>query len=250
MSAEIAAKATPDGYTLLMNLPSGMVTGKILMPQLNYVIPNDFDYVTLVAEGTYVLVAHPSVGVKSVSDVVALAKSKPDLLRCGSAGVGSPPHLAVELFKLRTGASIVHVPYKGAGPMVAALTGGEVQLGFASVPGVSALVKAGRLHAIAVSSSKRTKALSTLPTIAESGYPDFDVTPRYGYMVPAATPKNIVRFLNAEIGKILDSPDVQTAFMTQGLEATRSTPEGLRRIVDEELARWTRIMREARITAG
>lgn len=249
LSAEIAARATPDGYTLHMNLPGGMAAGRVLFPRLAYDIKKDFAYVTLVAAGTYVLVAHPDVPVKSVSELVTFARSKPEQLRFGSAGVASPPHLALELFKLRTGTKTPHVPYKGAGPLVVALTGGEVQLGFVSVAGASALVKAGRLNALAVSSAKRAKSLPALPTIAESGYPEFDVTPWYAYMVPAATPKYIVKLLNVEIGKILDMPNVQAAFLTQGLEATRSTPERLRQIMEEELVRWTKVIREANITA-
>lgn len=249
LSAEIAARATPDGYTLHMNLPGGMAAGRVLFPRLAYNVSKDFAYVTLVAAGTYVLVTHPEVPANSVSELVALARSKPEQLRYGSAGIASPPHLAFELYKLRTGTKTLHVPYKGAGPLVVSLIGGEVQLGFVSAAGASALVKAGRLNALAVSSAKRAKSLPALPTIAESGYPDFDVTPWYGYMVPAGTPQPIVKLLNAEIGTILDMPDVQAAFLAQGLEATRSTPERLRQIMEEELVRWTKVIREAHITA-
>ncbi len=249
LSAEIAARANPDGYTLLMNLPGGMASGRILFPQLAYDIRKDFAYVTLVAAGTYVLVAHPTLTVNTVADLVSLAKAKPELLRYGSSGIASPPHLAFELMKIVTGMKIVHVPYKGAGPMVIGLTGGEVQLGFASPAGASALVKSGRLTAIAVSSAKRAKALPSVPTVAESGYPGFDLVPWYGYMVPALTPRPIVRFLNVEIGKILAQPDVQSAFETQGLEATPSTPERLREIMLDEEIRWAKVIKEAGIKA-
>ena len=249
LSAEIAARATPDGYTLHMNLPGGMASGRILFPQLAYNIRKDFAYITLVAAGTYVLVAHPTLRVKSVSELVALAKSKPGQLSYGSPGIASPPHLAFELLKIRTGMNILHVPYKGAGPLIVGLTGGEVQLGFVSPAGASSLVKAGKLTALAVSSAKRAKSLPDIPTVAETGYPDFDVTPWYGYMVPAATPKSIVKLLNVEIGKILGMPDVQAAFATQGLEATPSTPERMRQIMLEEEARWAKVIKEANIKA-
>jgi tripartite-type tricarboxylate transporter receptor subunit TctC len=226
-----------------------MAAGRALFPQLAYDISKDFAYVTLVAAGTYVLVSHPTVPANSISELVALARAKPDQLRFGSAGIASPPHLALELFKLRTATRMLHVPYKGAGPLVASLLGGEVQLGFVSPAGATASVKAGRLNALAVSSSKRAKSLPTVATVAESGYPDFDVTPWYGYMAPAGTPKHIVKLLNAEIGKILEMPDVRAAFLTQGLEATRSTPERMRQIMEEELVRWTRVIKEANITA-
>jgi tripartite-type tricarboxylate transporter receptor subunit TctC len=249
LSADIAARATPDGYTLHMNLPSGMAMGRVLFPGLAYDISKDFAYITLVAAGTYVLVAHPTLPAKSVAELVALAEAKPEQLRYGSSGIASPPHLAFELLNLRTGMKILHVPYKGAGPLVAGLTGGEVQLGFSSPAGASALVKAGRLTAIAVSSAKRAKSLPSVPTVAESGYPDFDVTPMYGYMAPAGTPKHLIALLNQEIGKIVEMPDVQAALLTQGLEATRSTPAEMRRIMHEELARWTKVIREANVKA-
>ena len=249
LSAEIAARATPDGYTVHMNLPGGMAAGRALFPQLAYDISKDFAYVTLVAAGTYVLVSHPTVPAKSISELVALARAKPDQLRFGSAGIPSPPHPAPGPFKPRTATRMLHVPYNGAGPLVAGLLGGEVQLGFVSPAGASASVKAGRLKALAVSSSKRAKSLPSVATVAESGYPDFDVTPWYGYMAPAGTPKHIVKLLNAEIGKILEMPDVQAAFLTQGLEATRSTPERMRQVMEEELVRWTRVIKDANITA-
>jgi tripartite-type tricarboxylate transporter receptor subunit TctC len=249
LGAEIAARATPDGYTLHMNVPGGMASGRVLTPGLAYDVSKDFAYITLVAAGTFVLVSHPALPVKSVSELVAMAKAKPDQLRYGSSGIGSPPHLAFELLKLRTGTKILHVPYKGAGPLIAGLAGGEVLLGFSSPAGASALVKSGRLNAIAVSSAKRAKSLPNVPTVAESGFPDFDVTPWYGYMAPAGTPKHIVQVLNTDIGRILEMPDVQAAFLTQGLEATRSTPERMRQIMLEELVRWTKVIKDANITA-
>lgn len=249
LSAEIAARATPDGYTLHMNLPGGMAAGHVLFPNLAYDISKDFAYITLVAAGTYVLVSHPTLNLKSLPELVALSKAKPGELRYGSSGITSPPHLAFELLKLRTGTNILHVPYKGAGPLVTGLTGGEVQLGFASPPSVSALIRAGRLNALAVSSAKRASSLPNVPTVAESGYPGFDVTPLYGYMAPAGTPAQIVQLLNAEIGKILEMPEVQSAFSTQGLDATRSTPQRMRQIMHEELARWTKVIKDAHITA-
>jgi tripartite-type tricarboxylate transporter receptor subunit TctC len=249
LSADIAARATPDGYTLHMNLPSGMAMGRVLFPGLGYDISKDFAYITLVAAGTYVLVAHPTLPAKSLAELVALAKAKPEQLRYGSSGIASPPHLAFELLNLRTGMKILHVPYKGAGPLVAGLTGGEVQLGFSSPAGASGLVKAGKLTAIAVSSAKRAKPLPAVPTVAESGYPDFDVTPTYGYMAPAGTPKHLIALLHQEIGKVIAMPDVQAALLTQGLEATHSTPAEMRRIMHEELARWTKVIREANVKA-
>ncbi|MCC6531026.1 MAG: tripartite tricarboxylate transporter substrate binding protein [Burkholderiales bacterium] len=249
LAAELAARATPDGYTLHMNLTAGMASGRVLFPRLAFDIRKDFAYVTLVAEGMYVLVAHPALSVGSLAELVALAKAKGDQLRFGSAGIASPPHLAFELLKTHTGTNMVHVPYKGAGPLVGGLTGGEVQLGFVSPAGASSLVKAGRLTALAVSSARRAKSLPTVPTVAEAGYPGFDVAPRYGYMVPAGTPGSVVKFLNIELGKILAMPDLRAAFETQGLEATSSTPERMREIMLEEETRWAKLIKDTGIKA-
>jgi tripartite-type tricarboxylate transporter receptor subunit TctC len=249
VGAEIAAKGTPDGYTLMMGLTSTLAPSPSLYPRLPYNVMRDFEFVTLVASGTYVLLVHPSVPAKSVSELVALAKSKPGQIRYGSSGVAGPLHLAAELLKTRTGADMLHVPYKGAAPVVAAVTAGEVQVGFASLAAALPLIKAGRLTALAVTSAKRAQAFPELPTIAESGFPGFDITPRYGVLAPASTPSAIVKLLNSEIGKILQQPDIQTMFASQGLEATGSTPEQFRNIMQAEIAQWAKVIRDANIKA-
>ena len=247
LSADITARATPDGYTLHMNLPGGMAMGRVLYSGLAYDISSDFAYISLIATGTYVLVAHPTVPARSVAELVDLAKTKPGQLRYGSSGVASPPHLAFELLNLRTGMKLLHVPYKGAGPLMTGLAGGEVQLGFASPASSSALVKAGKLNGLAVSGAKRVKSLPNVPTVSESGYPDFDVTPAYGYMAPAGTPDRIIALLNTELRKISTLPDVQAAFSSQGLESTTSSPEQMRKLMHDELTRWTEVIKAANI---
>lgn len=167
----------------------------------------------------------------------------------GSSGVGGPLHLAAELLKNRTGVDMLHVPYKGAAPVVAAVTAGEVQVGFASLAAALPLIKAGRLTALAVTSAKRAKALPELATIAESGFARFDITPWYGILAPSATPAAIVELLNAEIGKILQRPDVQAMFAIQGLEATGSTPEQFRHIMQAEIEQWAKVIKDANIKA-
>lgn len=247
LAADIVAHANPDGYTLFMLLTSAIAPSPSLYPHLAYDPLKDFLYVTLVASGTYVLVTHPSVGAKSVSDLVAIAKAKPGALRYGSSGVAGPLHLAAELLKGRTGMQLLHVPYKGAAPVVAALTSGEVQVGFSSLAAALPMINANRLNALAVTSSKRAKAFPELPTIAESGFPGFDVTPWYGIVAPAKTPSAIVRLLNTEIGKVLQFPDVQANFASQGLEATGSTPERFRTVMAEETKLWARVIKDAGI---
>lgn len=245
VAAEIVAHASPDGYTWLMGLTSVLAPSYTLFPRMPYNLLKDFVYVTTVASGTYVLSTHPSVPAKSVQELVALAKAKPGAMRYGSSGVAGPLHLAMELLKGRSGIDMLHVPYKGAAPVVAALASGEVQVGFSSVAAAMPLVKAKRLNALAVTSTKRATALPEVPTIAESGFAGFDVTPWYGILVPAKTPSAVVTFLNAEIGKVLQMPDVQASLATQAFEATSTTPERFRQIMTEEVKLWAKVIKDA-----
>ena len=247
VGAEMAAKATPDGYTLFMGVVLALAPGASLYPQLGYDAMKDFAYVTLMAGGSYVLAMTPSTPVKSMAELVVLAKSQPGKIRYGSSGVGGPAHLAGELLKSRAGVDILHVPYKGAAPILAAVVGGEVQLGFSSLAGALPMIKAGRVTPLAVTSAQRAKALPDVPTIAESGFPGYDLTPWYGLLAPAATPSAIVKPLSVEIGKLLQSPDVQAAFGTMGLDATASTPERFRQIMQEAITTAAKIIKDVGI---
>ncbi|MCC6531096.1 MAG: tripartite tricarboxylate transporter substrate binding protein [Burkholderiales bacterium] len=247
LGAEIAARATPDGHTLLMGLVSVLAPSRTLYPKLAYDLMTDFAFVTLVASGTFILSIHPSVPARSVPELIALAKTRPGQLSYSSAGVATPLHLAGEMLKHRTGANILHVPYKGGAPAAAAVTAGEVQLGFASPAAALASIKAGRTIALAVTSARRAKAFPEVPTIAESGFPGFDVTPSYGVLAPERTPERLVRLLNAEIGRILLLAEVQAAFASQGLEAAGSTPEGFKQLVRSEVDQWAKVIKDANI---
>src|SRR5690606_38567279 len=183
------------------------------------------------------------------SELVALAKSKPGKLSYSSAGVASPLHLAAALLERRAGVEMLHVPYKGGAPAAAAVAGGEVQLGFSSPAGALPLVKAGRIRALAVSSAQRANAFPELPTIAESGSAGFDVTPWYGVLGPAGIPAGVVKRLNAEIGDVLQMPDVQKMLANQGLEAHGSTPERFKKVMQAEVAQWAKVIRSANIEA-
>jgi tripartite-type tricarboxylate transporter receptor subunit TctC len=247
IGAEIAAKASPDGYNLFLGLMPALAASPSLYSQLSYNVVKDFSYVTTVASGTFVVVVTRSSSAKTVADLVMLSKSIPGQLSYSSAGVGSPLHLVGELLKRRMGIEMVHVPYKGGAPAIAAVTTGEVQVGFGSLAAALPLIKAGRLTALAVTSAKRARGFPELPTIAESGFPDFDVTPSYGVLAPAATSPAIVAFLNAEIGRILKLPDVQARFATQGLEPTGSTPAQFKQLMQAEVDQWAKVIRDANI---
>lgn len=249
LAAELVARSNPDGHTWFMGLTSVLAPSVSLYPKLQYNLVKDFAYASLVATGTYVLVTHPSLQVKSVQELVKVARSKPGELRYGSSGVAGPLHLAAELLKSRANVNIVHVPYKGAAPVVAALVGGEVQVGFASVAAALPMVKASRLNALAVTSLTRAKAFPDIPTVAESGFPGFDVTPSYGILLPAATPPDVVDRINAELGKALKLPDVQSSFASQALEAVHSTPARFRQIMETEVKLWAQVIKEADIKA-
>jgi tripartite-type tricarboxylate transporter receptor subunit TctC len=246
-AAEMVARALPDGYTLFMGVVSALAPAVTLYPTLGYDVMKDFAHVTLLAAGSYVLVVSPTLPAKSVAELIAVAKSRPGQISYGSSGVGGPLHLAGELLKSRAGVDILHVPYKGAAPVMAAVAAGEVQVGFASVAGALPLVRAGRVTAVAVTSAKRAKPLPELPTIAESGFAGFDVTPWYGLLAPVATPPAIVKGLNAEIARILQLPDVQEKFQAQGLDATPSTPERFRQVIQADIEQSAKVIRAAGI---
>jgi tripartite-type tricarboxylate transporter receptor subunit TctC len=247
IGAGIVAKAEPNGYTLFMGNTSALAPSRNLFAQLPYDAMRDFAFVTLVASGTFLVVAHASVPARSVADLVALARSKPGQITYGSSGVGSPTHLAGALLKSLTNTDIVHVPCKGGSAFTAAIAAGEVQFGFASPAAASPLINTGRLNALAVTSAQRSNAMPDLPTIAETGVAGFDVTPRYGVLAPAATPPALVELLNAEIRKILQLPDVRAMFAAQALEPTASTSEEFRAIMQAEIEQWTKVIKAANI---
>lgn len=246
VAAELAAKATPDGYTLFDVIVYSLAPSVSLYK--SGVDPmKDFAYITLLAGGSFVIVAYPAFPAKTIPELVALAKSQPGKIGYASSGVGGPVHMAGELFKSRARINLLHVPYKGAAPIMTAVASGEVQVGIPSVAGALPLIKAGRVVSIAVLGAQRTKTLPNVPTIAESGYPGYDFTPWYGIAAPAGTPNAIVRGLNVELGKIVQLPEVQAALAAQGLDAASSTPERLRDIVREAIATCAKIIKDVGI---
>ncbi|HEV7820614.1 MAG TPA: tripartite tricarboxylate transporter substrate binding protein, partial [Burkholderiales bacterium] len=247
VAAEMAAKAPPDGYTLLNVVVLSLAPAVSLYAQPGFDAMKDFAYISLLAGGSYVIVAQPNFQAKTIPELVALAKSQPGKIGYGSSGVGGPVHLAGELLKARAGINLLHVPYKGAAPIMTAVASAEVPIGFPSVAGALPMLKAGRVVAIAVTSAQRSGTLPNVPTIAESGYPGYDITPWYGIAAPAKTPQPIVNGLSAEFARIIALPDIKTALANQGLDATASTPERLRQIVAEAIATCARIIKDVNI---
>jgi tripartite-type tricarboxylate transporter receptor subunit TctC len=209
----------------------------------------DLQPITLLATAQYILVLHPSVPASSVKELVALAKQKPRSLNFASAGVGSPLHLAGELFQRRAGVEMVHIPYKGGGPAAAAVLGGEAQVLFGSVASSLPHVKSGKLKALATTGLKRSKVAPDLPTMAESGFPGFDVTTWYSLMAPAGTPQAIVSRIRDAAVKAIERPDVQQVMSGQGLEAESSTPQALAARIRSESKTWADLIKSAGIKA-
>ncbi|MBI3067606.1 MAG: tripartite tricarboxylate transporter substrate binding protein [Betaproteobacteria bacterium] len=242
IGTELAAKAPADGYTLLL----GSITTHAVNPSLYKKLPfdplRDFAPVSLAVSTPQVLVVHPSVAAKSVKELIALAKAKPGQLNYASAGTGTSPHLTFELFKSMAGVNLVHVPYKGTGPAITDLIGGQVQTMITGVVALYPHIKAGKLRALGATSAKRVAALPDVPTIAESGVPGFDVASWFGVFAPAGTPKPIVTRVNAEIVKILAAPDLRQKLTAQGADPATNTPEQFAAYVKSELARWGKVV--------
>ena len=244
IGTEIVAKSPGDGYTLLM-APTSHAINPSIYSKLPYDTLKDFAPVTLAASATIVLAAHPSIPVKSVKDLIALAKSKPGQLNFGSAGNGTVFHLVGELFKQQAGIDIVHVPFKGGGPTIVNLVAGQVSLAFETMLALSPHIQAGKVRALAVTGAQRSSVMPELPTVAELGFPEIVAENWYGFYVPAGTPRPLITRLHAEIVKILRMPDVKERFLSQGTEVVGGTPEQLAEYVRNEMAKWSRAAKQA-----
>lgn len=249
LAAEITARANPDGYTLFVVLSAIIAASPSLYPTLRYDLLKDFSYVSRVAFGANVLLAHPSLNLKSFAELVAYARSRPRAVRYGSGGVGVPSHLVMELLQRNTGMELVHVPYKGGGPATIALTGGEVQVGVLSATAAMSMIKAQRLTPLAVTSANRIAALPDVPAVRESAVPGFEAVNTIGIMAPAGTPAAVINLLNTAIRNIVQAADVRERFASQGLEPAPSTPERMRAIIEAEVVLWARIIKDANISA-
>ena len=246
IGADLVAKATPDGHTLLLSSIGPMAINASLY-KMPYDIVKDFAPVTYTGNVTNLLVVHPSVPATNIKDLVALAKAQPGKLTFGSSGSGGAPHMAVELFKILAKVDVVHVPYKGGGPAMADLVGGQISGSFASMPSSIPFVRTGKLRALAVTAPKRSPAAPEVPTVSESGIPGFSVLDWQGMFTTAKTPAAVVGKLNAEIRRALTLPDVIEKLGAAGVEIQTTSPEEWGRFVQSEIEKWAKVVKTAGI---
>ena len=246
LGVEIAAKAVPDGYTLVIPITSFPINPS-LYSKLPFDTVRDFAPVTLVASAPLLLVVNPGAQANSVNELIALAKARPGQLNYANSGSGTTAHLAGELFKRMAGVDIVSIAYKGGGPAVIDLIAGNVQIYFSTVPAALPQVKAGRLRALAVTSSKRLNDIPDVATVSESGLPGFEVVAWFGMFAPGKTPQPIVKKLNGEVVGILGMPDVREKMSGQGLIPGGNTSEELGVFLKAEIAKWSKLIKEANI---
>jgi tripartite-type tricarboxylate transporter receptor subunit TctC len=245
---ETAARSAPDGYTFVMGLTAQLAVNPGLYPKLPYDPIRDFEPVTLLANGAYLLVAHPSLPASTMKDVIAISKKRPNEILYASSGNGSGAHLASELLNTMTGIKLKHVPYKGGGPALVDTISGQTQLLFATPIASAGHIEAGRLRAIAVSTTKRVSSMPNVPTVAESGVPGYDSGVWYGMLAPKGTPREIVARLNEEFRKVLADPGIRSFLTKSGVDPEGGTPDELGKYMRSELAKWTQVIKTANIT--
>ncbi len=245
---EIVSQAVPDGHTLLV-VASSLTINPALNAKLPYDTVRDFTPITQLSKFPNLLAAHPSVPVKTLQDVIALARAKPGQLNYASAGSGTGTHMSAELLKQMTGIDIVHIPYKGGGPATIAAMGGQTQLIVGTSIGLLPHVRSGKLKAVAVTSVKRSAAAPEIPTFAESGVPGYEHEPWNGMLGPSKMPRAIVAKLNAEVVRILHAPEVKKVFEHEGAEPVGNTPEEFAAVIKSEMAKWAKVVKAAGIKA-
>ena len=244
IGSDLVAKAAPDGYTLLMGGASNAINMS-LYAKLPYDTLRDFAPVSLCVKGANVLAVHPSLPVKNLKELIAIAKARPGKLNYASSGLGSSNQMAGELFKLMAGVNIVHVPYKGNSPALTDTIGGQVEMIFSGVPLLVPHIQAGRIRAIGIGSLKRFPALPEVPTIDESGLKGYEATTWFGLLAPNKVPKEIVARLNVEVGKILARADVRDRFINEGVEPIGGTPEFFAGFIRDEINKYAKVVKAA-----
>jgi tripartite-type tricarboxylate transporter receptor subunit TctC len=250
IGADAVAKSAPDGYTLLMGaLTSHSIMATLEKDTIRYNLERDLVPIAIVGSVPLVWVVHPSVPVKDMKEFVAYAKANPGKLTYASSGAGAPQRMCAELFRRMVAADMVHVPYKGSGPAMADLVGGQVNTMCETVPASMQLIKAGKLRALAVTTPQRISMLPDVPTAAEQGMPGYEVSSLFGVLAPAGTPKPVIDRLNAELAKILATAEAQEQLLQQGAYAVNTTPEQAAARVRQEIGMWSKVIKDANIKA-
>jgi tripartite-type tricarboxylate transporter receptor subunit TctC len=247
IGTQVVAQSAPDGYTLLAGFQGTLVINPFVYPKLPFDPVADFAPITILGDGTLILVAHPSVAANNIRELIALAKSKPGSLSFASTGTGSTSHLTGELLKQRAGIDMVHIPYKGGGQAVGDAIGGQVPLLFTSVSTVAQHIKAGKLRALGISAARRSDALPDVPTFIENGLPDFVASSWIGLLAPAKTPSPIIARLHREAVAALQAPEVRERYAALGIDPVGNTPEQYRDRIRADMARWEKVVRQAKI---
>ena len=247
IATEAVAKSKPDGYTLFMAYATELAVNPATFKKLPYDPARDLAPVAQLASAPLVLAVHPSLPAQNIAELVAAAKAKPGTLSYSSSGNGSVHHFAGELFKLRSGADMVHIPYKGSGPATADAVSGQVQVTFASVASVLRFVQSGRLRALAVTSPQRSAQMPAVPTAIEAGFADVELTSWYGLLAPAGTPPELIQKIAADVAAVLTSAEVKKGFEAQGLDLVRSSPAAFAEFIRQEAAKFARIARAGNI---
>ena len=245
IAADLTAKAPPDGYTLTLGHVNAHAIAPGIFPKLPYDAERDLAPVAQIAISPNLLVVHPAFAVKTVADIVARARAQPGRVICGSAGSGSTQHLSLELLKSMAKVDILHVPYKGSGPLIADLIGGQVMMSFDSSAAIAPHIKSGRVLPIAITGAKRSAAFPDLPTVAESGFPGYEVYTWWGLFGPAGMPRPVVERLHTALTGALRAPDVVAKLGELGADPVGSTPEQFAAFVKSEIAKWGRVVRES-----
>jgi tripartite-type tricarboxylate transporter receptor subunit TctC len=242
IASEYVARSAPDGYTVLVTTATAAINPAVYR-NLSFDVLRDFAPVSIFSDSPNVLVVRAGLAAKDVGEMIALARSKPGVLNYSSAGSGTTQHMTGELFKLRTGTDIVHVPFKGTGPSLTTLIGGDVDMTFVNVPAVLPQIRAGRLRALAVAADKRSDLMPDVPTMKEAGVEGVEVTIWYGVLVPAATPRDIIDKLAAAVIRAARSPETRQRLLDQGAEPIGNTPEEFTRLLRAEVGRWIEVVR-------
>jgi tripartite-type tricarboxylate transporter receptor subunit TctC len=246
IGTDTVAKAAADGYTLVHGGMGSLTLGPFL-GNVPYDTVRDFAPVTLTARAPNVIAVHPSLPVRSVKELIALAKARPGALNYATPGVGSTPHLTAALFVSMTQVKMVHIPYKGGAPAATDLAAGHVPVGFGPIPSLLHHIASGRLRGLAVTSLQRSRLVPDMPTVAEAGLAGFEMSPWFGVLAPAGTPPELIARLNTELVRILRAPEVASQLATQGVDAAHSTPDEFLAVIRSDLQKWGRVIREAGI---